>query len=497
MPTPNIFPNHLVGDTLPAADWDNSFALVETSFLDHGAYVVSGLVASIGTGLSVNITAGHAVIGADINFAAGFTISSLTNATTNHLYVLQNGTGTSNTTGTPPANSAKLGTALTAGGVVTAVNMGRTAGRQQFVQPQNLLLGGMAAGITSAGHPDGGNLASWGATDAEGQQFFGTLPAGAVAGGGSATIASANNFTAVPNSFSGTAAASANNASVQLGSGGFAGGGTNFTGSASGTVLGTNVPAAFAGSISDHQQAGLPVFKVLANSSTAGAGQVLVNAAAGVATLTLARAAQSNPTIKQMYAMACPADTNLTASTEAFDINFNMSRVRGFANGNITTQRAMIIQPPAYAFVSGSNTITNAPTVAITGPPTPGSFATITNPMALWIQSGVTQLDGDVHVQGLSTAFRAVSTNATFGVTDFAIYMDATGGARTVTLPSAASVPGKIGLVKKTDVSANTVTVTAAGGDTIEGAATAVISGALSILWFQSVGGTQWYLVKQ
>lgn len=178
---PNVFVGHVTGDFLPAADWNTNWALTETSFLDHGSYVTSGLVASIGTGLSVNVTAGHAIIGADINFPSTFVIASLTDATTNHLYGLQNGTGTSNTTGTAPANSVKLGTATTAGGIVTAVAMGRTTGRQQFRQPQDLIPGGPASGTTSAGHPDGLNLANWGATDAEGQAFYGTLPAGAFA----------------------------------------------------------------------------------------------------------------------------------------------------------------------------------------------------------------------------------------------------------------------------------------------------------------------------
>lgn len=181
MPGPNVFVNHVDGDFLPAIDWDNSFALVETSFLDLGSFVASGLVLSIGSGLSVNITAGHAIIGADITYASG-TASGLTNSTVNHVFCLQNGTFTSNTSGTPPANSAKLGTCVTSGGVVTSVAMGRTSGRQQFVQLQNLVPGGPSAGTASAGHPDGINLASWGASDAEGQALYGVLPAGAVPG---------------------------------------------------------------------------------------------------------------------------------------------------------------------------------------------------------------------------------------------------------------------------------------------------------------------------
>lgn len=161
-------------------DQNNNLAVIEASLLDHGAYVVSGLTVVAGAGLSVNVVAGNAIIGADIEFANTFAIGSLADNTTNHLYVLQNGTGTSNTSGTPPANSAKLGTCVTSGGVVTSVAMGRTSGRQQFVQPQNLIPGGPSAGTASAGHPDALNLANWALADAEGKSCFGVLPAGAV-----------------------------------------------------------------------------------------------------------------------------------------------------------------------------------------------------------------------------------------------------------------------------------------------------------------------------
>ncbi len=179
MPGPNVLVAGVTGLPLSGTNYNNNLGLIETSFLDVGRYVISGLVPTAGTGLSVNVTLGEALIGADITFPA-FVIGSLVNGTTNHLYVLRNGTGTSNTTGTAPANSAKIGTCITAGGVVTSVQTGRTSGRQQRQQTQNLVPGGPASGITSAGHPDGLNLASWGATDAEGQAFYGVLPSGAV-----------------------------------------------------------------------------------------------------------------------------------------------------------------------------------------------------------------------------------------------------------------------------------------------------------------------------
>jgi hypothetical protein len=158
-----------------------NYTELETSFADLGPYVISGLTFAAGTGLSVNVAAGSASIGGDVAVGAGFTIAGLANGAVNDIYLLWTGAGTSLThPSTPPANSVLLGTATTAGGVVTAVNMGRSSGRQRFVQPQNLVPGGPSAGTPSAGHPATLNLANWNAAPGEGVAFTGALPAGSL-----------------------------------------------------------------------------------------------------------------------------------------------------------------------------------------------------------------------------------------------------------------------------------------------------------------------------
>ncbi len=96
--------------------------------------------------------------------------------------------------------------------------------------------------------------------------------------------------------------------------------------------------------------------------------------------------------------------TNLTASTEMTDINYNLSRTVQFATGAITTQRAFIVQPPTYGFV-GASVITDAYTLFISGAPIVGTNATITNSWALGV-SGDVSLDGNIKLktagQGLS-----------------------------------------------------------------------------------------------
>ena len=91
------------------------------------------------------------------------------------------------------------------------------------------------------------------------------------------------------------------------------------------------------------------------------------------------------------------AHTTLLASTELVDIDFDMARTGQWATSAITTQRFAIFQAPTLAFV-GASTVTTSATVAITGAPVAGTNATITNPLALWVQ------DGNVWFGGTPTA---------------------------------------------------------------------------------------------
>lgn len=95
------------------------------------------------------------------------------------------------------------------------------------------------------------------------------------------------------------------------------------------------------------------------------------------------------------FTINAPADTTLTASTEAIGIS-HVGATRQFATGNITTQREVVFAAPTYSFV-GSSSFTNLATVAITGAPVLGTNAGIgnaSNQYALWVQGGITSLGG-------------------------------------------------------------------------------------------------------
>src|SRR5215213_4678576 len=146
---PTLYIAHSQGDNLPAADWNDNFQMVEEALLDLGPYVIAGLVPSAGAGLAVNVTSGTASIGGRVTFSA-FSIGSLAPSTLNHLYVLNDGTGTSNTTGTAPANSAKLGTATTGVATVSSVDTTPTSGRQAKVDLTTVVSASNANAFTAA-----------------------------------------------------------------------------------------------------------------------------------------------------------------------------------------------------------------------------------------------------------------------------------------------------------------------------------------------------------
>jgi hypothetical protein len=157
--------------------YNNNLAIIEASMLDTGPWVISGLVPTPGVGLSVSVSAGVASIGGRVSVPAPIVIAGLVDSTTNHLYLLNSGAGTSNTTGIQPANSVKLGDCAAVAGAIVAVDITRGSGRQQFRQPQDLIHGGGGSGL--AGHPRSVDLSSWGASPGNGFEVSGLLPAGA------------------------------------------------------------------------------------------------------------------------------------------------------------------------------------------------------------------------------------------------------------------------------------------------------------------------------
>jgi hypothetical protein len=103
--------------------------------------------------------------------------------------------------------------------------------------------------------------------------------------------------------------------------------------------------------------------------------------------IKIARTAATSGTPAQSLWVAPPADTGLTASVEAVDVQVD-SGSKTFAAGALALQRSVVFTAQTYAFASAS-TITAAATVHVNGNPISGTNATITNGAALHVQGRV------------------------------------------------------------------------------------------------------------
>lgn len=120
------------------------------------------------------------------------------------------------------------------------------------------------------------------------------------------------------------------------------------------------------------------------------------------------------------------------------------------------------------------------------------------------LQTGIFDLAGTtvdknliVNNHGDKGYFAEVTTKTasyTATLLDKVILVDATSGAVTITLPSAGVALSNI-TIKKTDNSANAVTVSRAGSDTIDGATSKSLADQYDSITIQSDGGTSWNII--
>jgi hypothetical protein len=97
----------------------------------------------------------------------------------------------------------------------------------------------------------------------------------------------------------------------------------------------------------------------------------------------------------------------------------------------------------------------------------------------------------------IATAIGGAAANYGLAFSDSVITGDATTAAFTVTLPSASGIPGRVYTVKKVDVTAHAVTVSAAAGETIDGVLTYVLSAQWQFVTVVSDGTSKWFIVAK
>ena len=99
-----------------------------------------------------------------------------------------------------------------------------------------------------------------------------------------------------------------------------------------------------------------------------------------------------------------------------------------------------------------------------------------------------------LRADGFATALASKTADYTATATDTTILVDASGAARTIMLPAASGISGRIYVIKKTDSSGNAVTVDANASETIDGATTYALSAQYKFVVIQC-DGTNWHII--
>jgi|GEM_PF-3324481 len=108
---------------------------------------------------------------------------------------------------------------------------------------------------------------------------------------------------------------------------------------------------------------------------------------------------------------------------------------------------------------------------------------------------GTSAPSGRLQVNGaLATVVNAVSANTTLTDAHSVVLVDAIGGPRTITLPTAVGINGRQYVIKKSDATANAVTIDANGAENIDGAFTYVLSSLNKYVVIVS-NGTSWWII--
>lgn len=217
------------------------------------------------------------------------------------------------------------------------------------------------------------------------------------------------------------------------------------------------------------------------------------------------------------------ATANFFASTGSAAVNMGSTAALQLEGSTNASLRALFGAGTAYLAVA-NNTVGNVTmvgggvtepssgnvplihTLALTGPVvtnaagTSGKISTLyikneasgvtptgrANGTSIWVESGETYLKA-----GLGLAITSTSSDITLDATHYTVKVDATGAARTITLPAAAGCTGRIYVIKKTDGGANAVTVDANASETIDGSTTFALATQYKYVSIQS-DGTNW-----
>ena len=172
--------------------------------------------------------------------------------------------------------------------------------------------------------------------------------------------------------------------------------------------------------------------------------------------------------------------------TEASSQNLNVS------NGDATHDRKDIV---VYDATAGNPAVVAGTPAAAPIPPDIPSGDILLGIVLVGANESTSIVNADITNDRVYSNQRwantSVSANTTLNDAHYVVSIDASGGARTITLPTAVGIRGKVYVIKKTDSSTNAVTIDPNGAQTIDGSSTTSL-----VLQYQSVfiqsDGSNW-----
>lgn len=195
---------------------------------------------------------------------------------------------------------------------------------------------------------------------------------------------------------------------------------------------------------------------------------------------------ESSPAAMTIQVSAGQCTVDGVVYSEAANQNLNIS------NGDATHDRKDII---VYDTTVGNPAVVaGTPAAAATPPDIPagdillGIVIVEANEVTSIVNSDITE-DRVYAIDRWS--YTAVSANTTLNDAHKVVTVNATGGARTITLPTAVGITGKVYVIKKTDSSTNGVIIDGNGAQTIDGSTTITIDDQYDTIMIQS-DGTNW-----
>jgi hypothetical protein len=186
--------------------------------------------------------------------------------------------------------------------------------------------------------------------------------------------------------------------------------------------------------------------------------------------------------------------TGLTGGpiTTTGTISLANTAVTAGSYGDGQTVASFTVDAQGRLTAASNVTITNLPNTALAN-----STATLGN--ATITLGGSTSSVGNltvtnVTITGARFAYASKTANATAATTEYTLAANASTGALSMTLPTAAGIQGKVYVIKKVDSTANVVTVATTSSQTIDGATTRALSLQYDAITVQS-DGANWIVI--